>query len=142
MRLIAEELPHPTKANLSLWDATRDSGTLYGKHGKPMEEDVAEDVKVGLLGGIGSDYAVFTGRIGVSCFSSFPLHAAKFEYIDRSRAPMSGSHTRRLIQYITITVSLILKDGKKCMEILAFCVAYVVYFQSYSFPPSFFFVEC
>jgi N-acetylated-alpha-linked acidic dipeptidase len=69
MRSIAEELPHPTKANLSLWDATRDSGTLYGKRGKPEEKDAVDDIKIFPPGG-DSDYVVFTQRIGVSRVSS------------------------------------------------------------------------
>ncbi|PCH41196.1 Zn-dependent exopeptidase [Wolfiporia cocos MD-104 SS10] len=74
LRSAAEEIPHPTKPGLTLWDATQDKGPLYGSHidaeALALYEEVqaqfaANELGVGVLGS-GSDYTVFLQRIGVA----------------------------------------------------------------------------
>ncbi|KAH9948355.1 Zn-dependent exopeptidase [Amylocystis lapponica] len=74
LRGIAEELPHPTKPGLTLWDASKDSGVLYGEHLDTEAAEVfaeqeqlrtADSLGVSVLGS-GSDYTVFLQRIGVA----------------------------------------------------------------------------
>ena len=72
IRQTAEEIPHPSDPNRTLWDATKDNGQLFGKN--IIEEEVRamyeEEVNavdatgVGVLGS-GSDYTVFLQRNGV-----------------------------------------------------------------------------
>lgn len=72
VRSTAEEIPHPTDANRTLWDAREDTGVLSG----PMDAEFAAlqekemkaaagSIGVGYLGS-GSDYTVFLQHIGVS----------------------------------------------------------------------------
>ena len=74
VRAAAEAVPHPTKANKTLWDATKDSGVLTGQHidaealavyEETELQAAAESTGVGVLGS-GSDYTVFVQRNGVS----------------------------------------------------------------------------
>ncbi|KIY72270.1 Zn-dependent exopeptidase [Cylindrobasidium torrendii FP15055 ss-10] len=69
----ALEIPHPTDAARTLWDARTDSGPFAGNG--TFTEVQAESVAVGALGS-GSDYTVFLQHIGVasadSSFSSGP----------------------------------------------------------------------
>ncbi|RDX53924.1 Zn-dependent exopeptidase [Lentinus brumalis] len=74
VRAAAEEVPHPTKAGKTLWDATKDNGVLNGEHidaealavYEEMEMNAAaESTGVGVLGS-GSDYTVFVQRTGVA----------------------------------------------------------------------------
>ncbi|KAJ3537181.1 hypothetical protein NMY22_g5696 [Coprinellus aureogranulatus] len=74
VRRVAEDLPHPTEANRTLWDARLDDGKLFGENehsvnsaAKEMDEmhsALADSVGVSPLGS-GSDYTVFLQRIGV-----------------------------------------------------------------------------
>ena len=75
MRAAAEDLSHPTKENKTLWDATKDSGVLWGNDGavdadalaiyeSEEAEFAASSTGVGLLGS-GSDFTVFVQRNGV-----------------------------------------------------------------------------
>ena len=75
IRATAEDLPHPTDSTRTLWDATRDDGTLYGPGGNvtineevlaihEMQYGKADNVGVTPLGS-GSDYTVFLQRNGV-----------------------------------------------------------------------------
>ncbi|THH30685.1 hypothetical protein EUX98_g3498 [Antrodiella citrinella] len=72
VRGAAEKVPHPTKPGLTLWDAKKDTGVLYGEHIdaealKMYEEESqnADELGVSPLGS-GSDYTVFLQRIGVA----------------------------------------------------------------------------
>lgn len=74
VRKAAEDLPHPTKAGKTLWDATQDRGVLTGEHidaealamSEVAEAELAaEGLGVGLLGS-GSDFTVFVQRNGVN----------------------------------------------------------------------------
>ncbi|TCD69886.1 hypothetical protein EIP91_005963 [Steccherinum ochraceum] len=72
VRSVSEKVPHPTKPGLTLWDANRDQGVLYGDKldeelVQMYEEDLlnADSVGVSPLGS-GSDYTVFLQRIGVA----------------------------------------------------------------------------
>jgi len=77
----ALDIPHPTKDGLSLWDATQDTGELFGNTTDGQISTVdsealevynaqyanLDELGVGVLGS-GSDYTVFLQRIGV-CFA-------------------------------------------------------------------------
>ncbi|CCM04880.1 uncharacterized protein FIBRA_07074 [Fibroporia radiculosa] len=74
MRSAAETIAHPTKPGLTLWDATKDKGPLYGNHidaealsvyEEEQAQMAADDLGVNVLGS-GSDYTVFLQRIGVA----------------------------------------------------------------------------
>ncbi|ESK92204.1 glutamate carboxypeptidase [Moniliophthora roreri MCA 2997] len=75
VRHAADDLPHPTRKNATLWDATQDSGEYFGVTGQQMDEEaltvrsstasVADSLGVGVLGS-GSDYTVFLQRLGVA----------------------------------------------------------------------------
>ncbi|KAI0750967.1 Zn-dependent exopeptidase [Daedaleopsis nitida] len=74
VRAAAEDIPHPTKADKTLWDATKDNGVLIGEHidaealaayEEAEAETVAAGTGVGVLGS-GSDYTVFVQRTGVA----------------------------------------------------------------------------
>jgi N-acetylated-alpha-linked acidic dipeptidase len=71
VRDAAEDIPHPTKPGLTLWDATKDSGILTGRVKAEIQEmhdaeaQQADDLGVTPLGS-GSDYTVFLQRIGVA----------------------------------------------------------------------------
>ena len=78
IRETAEVLPHPTDKGRTLWDATSDSGKLFGlmscanasikeeeKIISPKELAKADNIGVFSLGS-GSDYTVFLQRNGVS----------------------------------------------------------------------------
>ncbi|GBE79946.1 Probable glutamate [Sparassis crispa] len=72
LRNTAQDLPHPTKPGLTLWDATKDSGVLLGDHVDDealamYEEEIqkADALGVGVLGS-GSDYTVFLQHIGIA----------------------------------------------------------------------------
>jgi len=89
VRGVAEKVPHPTQPGLTLWDANKDNGVLYGDH---LDEEVmnmyeeelrnADDLGISPLGS-GSDYTVFLQRIGVAStnggFAS-TLHDAVYHY--------------------------------------------------------------
>ncbi|KAG2156266.1 hypothetical protein DEU56DRAFT_766277 [Suillus clintonianus] len=71
LRETAEQIPHPTSGERSLWDARGDSGTLFGEH---MNAEIAAMDKDDLLAvdsigvsplGSGSDYTVFLQYHGV-----------------------------------------------------------------------------
>ncbi|KAG1783082.1 hypothetical protein EV702DRAFT_1060137 [Suillus placidus] len=71
LRETAEQIPHPTSEERSLWDARGDSGTLFGEHIKAeiaaMHKDklsAADSIGVRPLGS-GSDYTVFLQYHGV-----------------------------------------------------------------------------
>lgn len=77
-RAAAEEIPHPTDAGRTLWDATKDNGKLFGAREDGLiimdEESAAVHLEttavksglgVGTLGS-GSDFTVFLQRIGVA----------------------------------------------------------------------------
>lgn len=78
IRETAQQIPHPTDEDRTLWDARQDSGTLYGLLDnrtyevnedviaiREMEVAAADSVGVSPLGS-GSDYTVFLQRNGVS----------------------------------------------------------------------------
>jgi hypothetical protein len=71
VRHAADDLPHPTKDNATLWDATKDTGDYFGITAQTVDEEylavrarttnTADDIGVGVLGS-GSDY---TGALWV-----------------------------------------------------------------------------
>ncbi|KAF9569000.1 Zn-dependent exopeptidase [Agrocybe pediades] len=77
IRETAQVIPHPTDANRTLWDATRDTGDLFGNATmispidpmvtamKDMEVAAADAIGVSPLGS-GSDYTVFLQRNGIA----------------------------------------------------------------------------
>ncbi|TFK55592.1 Zn-dependent exopeptidase [Heliocybe sulcata] len=75
-RQTAEEIPHPTIPDKTLWDATKDAGPFFGEHADQevsamfSEEEQARARAAGGLGvsplGSGSDYTVFLQRLGVA----------------------------------------------------------------------------
>ncbi|KAI0720289.1 Zn-dependent exopeptidase [Cerioporus squamosus] len=74
VRAAAEDVPHPTKAGKTLWDATKDNGVLTGAHidaealavyEETEMQAAAEGTGVGVLGS-GSDFTVFVQRTGVA----------------------------------------------------------------------------
>ncbi|KAH9938633.1 Zn-dependent exopeptidase [Fomitopsis serialis] len=77
LRSAAEEIAHPTKPGLTLWDARNDQGPLFGRTGDHFDAEAMENIEdelaqmavdelgVGVLGS-GSDYTVFLQRIGVA----------------------------------------------------------------------------
>ncbi|KAI0053744.1 Zn-dependent exopeptidase [Auriscalpium vulgare] len=76
IRNTARELPHPTNASQSLWNATRDEGALHGVHDDAdaraladAEAQAADDVGVLPLGA-NSDFTVFVQRAGVTSLTS------------------------------------------------------------------------
>ncbi|KAJ8082686.1 Vacuolar protein sorting-associated protein 70 [Marasmius tenuissimus] len=92
LRTAGEDLPHPTRENATLWDATKDTGNLFGQ-GIMDEEALAvresklgakqtDALGVGVLGS-GSDYTVFLQRLGIAStnngFSS-TLHDPVYHY--------------------------------------------------------------
>jgi len=70
LRKTAEDQPHPTDPKRTLWDATADSGQLFGKYddvdslGTEVETQEADNIGVRPLGS-GSDFTVFLQRLGV-----------------------------------------------------------------------------
>ncbi|KAG1755479.1 hypothetical protein EDB19DRAFT_1661644 [Suillus lakei] len=71
LRETAEQIPHPTSEERSLWDARGDPGTLFGEHMNAeiaaMHEDdllAADSIGVSPLGS-GSDYTIFLQYHGV-----------------------------------------------------------------------------
>jgi N-acetylated-alpha-linked acidic dipeptidase len=71
LRETAEQIPHPTSEERSLWDARGDSGTLFGEHMNAeiaaMHEDellAVDSIGVSPLGS-GSDYTIFLQYHGV-----------------------------------------------------------------------------
>jgi N-acetylated-alpha-linked acidic dipeptidase len=78
VRDAALDLPHPTEANKTLWDATKDAGKFFGarEDGTTVLDAEAaavyeasmsaqDELGVGALGS-GSDYTIFLQRIGVA----------------------------------------------------------------------------
>ncbi|KAI0346834.1 Zn-dependent exopeptidase [Trametopsis cervina] len=71
VRAAAEDVPHPTKPGLTLWDATKDHGILLGNVSADVqvmhdaEAQQADGLGVSPLGS-GSDFTVFLQRIGVA----------------------------------------------------------------------------
>ncbi|KAF9269786.1 Zn-dependent exopeptidase [Marasmius fiardii PR-910] len=68
IRRAADDLPHPTRKNATLWDATKDQGDLFGVHNHKSvsvrDLEITDALGVGVLGS-GSDYTVFLQRLGV-----------------------------------------------------------------------------
>jgi N-acetylated-alpha-linked acidic dipeptidase len=71
----ALKIPHPTKANKTLWDARKDEGSFKAgefegeftimNEKQEYAKSRAEDLEIGVLGS-GSDYTVFLQRLGVA----------------------------------------------------------------------------
>ena len=74
IRRTAEDVPHPTDPKRTLWDATTDSGQLFGERGDidslgtEVETEVMDYTGIRPLGS-GSDYTVFLQRLGVRSFN-------------------------------------------------------------------------
>ncbi|TFK71757.1 Zn-dependent exopeptidase [Pluteus cervinus] len=77
LKTTAEDTPHPTEENKSIWDARQDGGTLFGNRTdgviifdkevaaiRELEISAADSVGVSPLGS-GSDYTVFLQRLGI-----------------------------------------------------------------------------
>ena len=68
IRKTAEDIPHPTDPKRTLWDATADSGQLFGEHDDidSLGGEVETEDYIGIRPlGSGSDYTVFLQRLGV-----------------------------------------------------------------------------
>ena len=126
IRQVAEDLPHPTDENRTLWDATTDDGKLFGEDRLSvssaasemdvMEQLLADDVGVSPLGS-GSDYTVFLQRIGVSSFlDPLPPRLASELWESRFLARMGPLERRCTIRCTTITQSSTLNVGKSYTE--------------------------
>lgn len=73
----AIDLPHPTDAHRTLWDATKDDGKFLGESADGVShidadvvalhesQKLADGLGIGVLGS-GSDFTVFLQRLGVS----------------------------------------------------------------------------
>lgn len=119
VRRTAEKVPHPTKPGLTLWDAGKDNGVLYGDK---LDEEVlkmyqeelqaADSLGVGPLGS-GSDYTVFLQRIGVS--DRIRSHTCLGLIITSSRwlAPTEVLGRRYTTLSITIIACLTANHGKR-----------------------------
>ena len=78
LRQAAMEIPHPTDANRTLWDARSDIGPFSGPVNKDvyeMHHNAEEELKAASTTGVsplgsGSDYTVFLQRLGVSYLST------------------------------------------------------------------------
>lgn len=122
VRGAAEDVPHPTKPGLSLWDATKDSGVFRGAVNDEVlemydaEQQQADDLGVTPLGS-GSDYTVFLQRIGV-CLAFLIDHENILIYQFRLRVPMADSAVHPTILLITTILCTTLNGGRSCMVIL------------------------
>ena len=71
LRDTAEQIPHPTAVNRTLWDARLDNGELYGEHIDAEvvamhETDLLAQDSIGVTPlGSGSDYTIFLQHIGI-----------------------------------------------------------------------------
>ncbi|KAG7095262.1 hypothetical protein E1B28_006035 [Marasmius oreades] len=88
IRRAADDLPHPTRKNATLWDATKDQGDLFGEHLngsvsiRALQTNVLDALGIGALGS-GSDYTVFLQRLGVPSMNhgfSAALHDPVYHY--------------------------------------------------------------
>ena len=128
VRGAAEDIPHPTKPGLSLWDATKDSGIFEGEVKSEILEmyeaelQQADDLGVTPLGS-GSDYTVFLQRIGVSLPPAF-VNDTVFIF-HRSPAPTAASAAPPTTPRTTITQSTTLSGGRSCTAIRDSSVTYV-----------------
>lgn len=122
VRGAAEDVPHPTKPGLSLWDATKDSGVFGGEVKSEIlemyeaEMQQADDLGVTPLGS-GSDYTVFLQRIGVR-FSCAIGHGKVLMKGFRLLVPTVVSVVPRTILLTTTIPYMIPSDGKSCTAIL------------------------
>jgi len=125
----ALSVPHPTEANKTLWDARLERGPFTGSENfdrhsvsglvaeRTREELVteSEEIPVGPLGS-GSDYTVMLQRLGVCIL--FLVQDTKFSILFRSQAPIWASDRRYLTRYITTTLFMTPKRGKRNTRIL------------------------
>ena len=63
----ADDIPHPTDANRTLWDAGSEVGPYFDPSFRDIRDSnsMADTLGVGVLGS-GSDYTVFLQHLGVS----------------------------------------------------------------------------
>lgn len=136
VRGAAEDVPHPTKPGLSLWDATKDSGVFAGEVKSEIlemyeaEMQQADDLGVTPLGS-GSDYTVFLQRIGVR-FSCAIDHSKVLMKGFRLPVPMVVSVVPRTIRLTTTIPYMIPSDGKNYMVILDSSVMCVLVLRAHS----------
>ena len=116
----ALEVPHPTDANRSLWDARDDSGPFTGKVHPDSITVLDQKQKIlaastGVLPlGSGSDFTTFLQRLGVSVTAE--RYGNDKLTSGRLRAWIRASSPLRPMQSTTTTRSMTPKDGKKCMR--------------------------
>jgi hypothetical protein len=133
LRETAEQIPHPTSEERSLWDARGDSGTLFGEHMNAeiaaMHEDellAVDSIGVSPLGS-GSDYTIFLQYHGVSKWiAKYVFRNLHLTDDTRCQVLMVDSPRHYTIPCITITRFLTLSTGKSCMVILASLVMWVL----------------
>lgn len=116
----ALEIPHPTQANKTLWDAKNDQGSFT--HGQAHPDSLAAyearlmsesaSTGIGPLGS-GSDFTAFLQRLGVS-------HTTRFINMRvivsaRLRVWIKASRQRLPMRCTTITPFMIHRGGKSCM---------------------------
>jgi hypothetical protein len=125
----AQDVPHPTNAQKTLWDAHFDVGPYEG----PMDVDFARmwdektstEPQIGPLGS-GSDYTVFLHRLGVRLLSSCrALHSSCH---CRLPAPTRASVILRRMRLTITTLSMTRRCGKRCMQTLVSTSMFVVTF--------------
>lgn len=126
LRETSEAIAHPTDANRTLWDATKDVGKYTGT----MEEVAAEtwaaeelmkskdSLGVGALGS-GSDYTVFLQHLGVRSVHANVSWQVYLSDMVIHRWLVLRLHTRLRspTQCTTTTVCLTRRDGRSSMAI-------------------------
>lgn len=126
LRQAAQDIPHPTDANRTLWDARSDIGPFTG----PVDKDVFElyhntqkELKAASKTGVsplgsGSDYTVFLQRLGVSNLPSriSSMHIDAL-HVYRSQAQTKDSRGRWVVQSIITILFGIRRHGWRSMEI-------------------------
>ena len=124
VRETAKLVPHPTAADITLWDARNDRGELYGNLSDEaiiqiktaMDTEISDNELSSIRPlGSGSDFTVFLQRIGVRLSdSSFVLESHLYSL--RSPAQSLGLVQHCLMPCITTTRCLIRNAGWKYTE--------------------------
>ncbi|GJJ12820.1 hypothetical protein Clacol_007065 [Clathrus columnatus] len=70
LRQIAQDLPHPSRPNATIWDSQRDVGPYLLPGTNITEEPLTDDLKSVAPLGSGSDFVTFLQRIGIASTTS------------------------------------------------------------------------
>ena len=113
----AQDVPHPTDPNKTLWDAHFDVGPYEGSmdplFARMWDEKTSNQPGIGPMGS-GSDYTVFLHRLGVGLSSSALTGALKAS--SRSQARTRASGLLRQTRHSTTTLSMTRRCGKRYMQ--------------------------